>query len=69
MSNIKVAENYLENYAFDKSNSIKIKQEVEVRCKRCHRVLKNEHAKLIGYGKTCYRKHLKEIGNGKKKLF
>lgn len=68
LSSIQVAKNYLQNYAYDKDNIVN--KEHEVRCKRCHRVLKNKDAKLLGYGKTCYLKHLKEINNkSKKRLF
>lgn len=61
--------NYLENYAYDKSNNISINSDPEIRCKRCHRVLKNEQAKLIGFGPTCYKKYLKELNNKRKRLF
>lgn len=64
-----MSKNYLENYAYDKSNNIKLKSDPEIRCKRCHRVLKNEQAKLIGFGPSCYKKHLMEINNKRKKLF
>lgn len=36
-------------------------------CLRCHRKLKNEEAKRIGYGKICYEK-AKSVSN-KNKLF
>lgn len=64
-----MAKNYLDNYAYDKTNNLTFKSDVEVRCKRCHRVLKNNEAKLVGYGPSCYKKHLMEINNNRKKLF
>ncbi len=32
-----------------------------VRCRRCHRKLKNPKYAELGYGSTCYKKHLAEI--------
>lgn len=29
-------------------------------CKRCNRPIKNQKAQTIGYGKTCFKKHLAE---------
>lgn len=53
-----------------KEEEVKKEVPLEIRCKRCHRILKNEDAKLIGYGNTCYKKHLKEIERKRfKKLF
>lgn len=37
-------------------------------CLRCHRKLKNEEAKKIGYGKICYEKS-KASSKGTYKLF
>ena len=37
------------------------------RCLRCGRKLKNEQARLRGFGDVCYKKHLVE--NNKVKLF
>lgn len=28
-------------------------------CKRCHRKLKDEKSKQLGFGKTCYNKYIK----------
>lgn len=36
-------------------------------CLRCHRKLKNEEAKKLGYGKICYQKANSE--SDKKRLF
>lgn len=32
----------------------------EVFCKRCHRKLKDEKSKEIGFGKICYEKYIKK---------
>ena len=37
--------------------------ENEVFCRRCHRKLKDEESKGLGFGKTCYKKYLKRKPN------
>ena len=36
------------------------------RCQRCGRRLKTEESKTIGFGPSCYKKHIKEGGEYKK---
>lgn len=31
------------------------------KCLRCHRLLKTNKARLLGYGQHCWKEHLKEI--------
>ena len=33
--------------------------ETAVLCRRCHRKLKDEESKKLGFGKTCYKKYCK----------
>ena len=35
------------------------------RCQRCGRRLKTEESKTIGFGPSCYKKHIKEGGEYK----
>jgi hypothetical protein len=39
-------------------------------CRRCGRELKSKQAKELGFGITCYRKHMKEcLCSNRKRLF
>nr|DAK95784.1 MAG TPA: hypothetical protein [Caudoviricetes sp.] len=42
------------------------------RCKRCNRILKSADSKIVGYGKSCYKKMMIENmfnGKGVRKLW
>lgn len=39
-------------------------------CRRCGRELKSKQAKELGFGITCFKKHMKEcLNNSRKRLF
>lgn len=36
-------------------------QIIYVRCKRCHRILRTDEAKVRGYGSFCWKQHKLEV--------
>lgn len=50
----------------DEDMNDSVETENIVRCKRCHRILKNPKHIELGFGLTCYRKYLAETRKCKK---
>ena len=50
-------------------NVTQVTDEQKKYCRRCGRELKNPQFKELGFGPTCYKKHIRELLINRKRLF